>query len=156
MVILMSSTLIGGLISFVFSQIPYDEGQVYVCPLADSMEKVNPKCDCRIDLILGETVKSTCDVDGKTYEMTLTITEYEGKEYYAILGFDNGGAGVNFPPQAKILVPSEIYVGQEILFDSSQSFDHNGDPLDFTWNFGNGNLAAREKFLIVIKILENT
>jgi hypothetical protein len=133
-----SGMVLVGLIfaSFAFAQIPYEEGKVYVCPLATKMEEINPRCGCRIDLILGETVTSTCRTT--TYEMTLTITEYEGKEYYAILGFENGGAGVNFEPKAKILAPSEGYVGQEILFDGSQSFDPNDDPLDFYWDFGDG------------------
>jgi len=143
MVILMSGVLIGG---FVFAQdIPYEEGKVYVCPLATKIEEVNPKCQCRIDLVLGETVKSTCPIDGKNYEMTLTITEYEGKEYYAILGFENGGAGVNFEPQAKIFVPSQGYLDKEILFDGSQSQDPNQDPLDFFWDFGDGNFGEGEK-----------
>jgi hypothetical protein len=131
--------------SFVFAQIPYEEGKVYVCPLARSMEEVNPRCDCRIDLILGETVTSTCPVNGEHFEMTLTITEYEGKEYFAILGFENGGAGVNFEPKAKILAPSEGYVEQEILFDGSQSSDPNDDPLDFYWDFGDGSKSSDKK-----------
>ena len=129
--------------NFVFAQILYEEGKVYVCPLAKSMEEINPRCDCRIDLILGETVTSTCGTT--TYEMTLTITKYEGKEYFAILGFENGGAGVNFEPKAKILAPSEDYIGQEILFDGSQSFDTNDDPLNFYWDFGDGNSTTGEK-----------
>jgi hypothetical protein len=129
--------------SFVFAQIPYEEGKVYVCPFAKSMEEINPRCDCRIDLILGETVTSTCGTT--TYEMTLTITEYEGKEYFAILGFENGGAGVNFEPKAKILAPSEGYVEQEILFDGSQSSDPNDDPLYFYWDFGDGGKSTNEK-----------
>jgi PKD repeat protein len=107
------------------------------------MEEINPRCECRIDLILGEAVTSTCGTT--TYEMTLIITEYEGKEYYAILGFENGGAGVNFEPKAKILAPSEGYVGQEILFDGSQSFDPNDDPLVFVWDFGDGVTSADKK-----------
>jgi len=129
--------------TFVFAQIPYEEGNVYVCPLATKMEEINPRCDCRIDLILGETVTSTCGTT--TYEMTLTITEYEGKEYFAILGFENGGAGVNFEPKAKILTPSQGYVGQKILFDGSQSSDPNDDPLYFYWNFGDGITSTNEK-----------
>jgi hypothetical protein len=127
---------------FVFAQIPYKEGNVYVCPLATKMEEINPRCDCRIDLILGETVTSTCGTT--TYEMTLTITEYEGKEYFAILGFENGGAGVNFEPKAKILASFEGYVGQEILFDGSQSSDPNDDPLYFYWDFGDGITSTNE------------
>jgi hypothetical protein len=128
---------------FVFAQIPYEEGKVYVCPLATKMEDINPRCDCRIDLVLGETVTSTCGTT--TYEMTLTITEYEGKEYFAILGFENGGAGVNFEPKAKISAPSEGYVGQEILFDGLQSSDPNDDPLDFYWDFGDGITSTDKK-----------
>jgi len=129
---------------FTFAQnLPAKEGKVYVCPLAKSIEEINPRCECRIDLILGETVTSTCGTT--TYEMILTITEYEGKEYYAILGFENGGAGVNFEPKAKILAPSQGYVGQEILFDGSQSSDPNDDPLIFYWDFGDGSKSSDKK-----------
>ena len=141
-IIIISLTLF---FNFVFSQIPYEEGSVYVCPLATKKEEINPKCPCRIDLILDETVTSTCFVNGKSYEMTLKIADCEREECYAILGFENGGAGVNFFPQAKIVAPSEGYVGKEILFDGSQSFDPNEDPLDFYWNFGDGNSDIREK-----------
>jgi len=131
---------------FTFAQnLPVKEGKVYVCPLAKSMNEINPRCECRIDLVLGETVKSFCPVDGKTYEMTLTITEHEGKEYFAILGFENGGAGVNFKPKAQILAPFEGFVGENILFDGSKSFDSNGDFLDFTWDFGGKNSSQGEK-----------
>jgi len=123
--------------------LPAKEGKVYVCPLAKSMEEINPRCKCRVDLVLGETVTSTCQTT--TYEMTLTITEHEGKEYFAILGFENGGAGVNFEPKAKILAPSEGYLGQEILFDGSQSFDPNDDPLVFVWDFGDGVTSTDKK-----------
>ena len=145
--LLKSGMVLIGLIfaGFVFAQIPYEKGKVYVCPLATKIEEINPRCECRIDLILGETVTSTCAVNGETYEMTLTITEYEGKEYFAILGFENGGAGVNFTPQVKISAPSEGYVGQEILFDGSQSFDPNKDLLVFAWDFGDGSTSTEKK-----------
>jgi len=115
--------------------IPYSEGTVYICPLATNMEEINPWCDCRIDLKLNETVTSYCPLNGKTYEMTLIITEYEGKEYYAILGFENGGAGVNFKPKADIGGPYEGFLGQKIVFDATASFDENGDPLKYRWDF---------------------
>ena len=136
---------------FAFAQIPYEEGQVYVCPLATKIEEVNPGCECRIDLILEQTVTSTCPTNNESYEMTLTITTYEGKEYYAILGFENGGAGINFPPQAKILAPLEGYVGQEIFFDGSQSFDQNEDPLEFFWDFGNNEIIKSQKVSYIFK-----
>jgi hypothetical protein len=136
------------LTSFIFTfaqNLPYEEGQVYVCPLAKNMEEVNPKCPCRIDLILGETVTSTCLVNNKNYEMTLTITTYEDKEYYAILGFENGGAGVNLKPEANAGGPYEGFVGKEIVFNGSKSSDQNGDPLDFYWDFGDGSSSIEEK-----------
>jgi hypothetical protein len=122
--------------SFVLAQdLPLTEGKVYVCPLATKMEEVNPWCDCRIDLVLSETVTSTCETDGKTYEMTLTITEYEGEEYYAILGFENGGAGINLAPQASAGGPYEGFIGEKILIDASKSIDQNSDPLKFRFDF---------------------
>lgn len=128
--------------NFVFSQELPEERQVYVCPLATKMEEINPRCECRIDLILGETVTSTCPVNGQNYEMTLTITEYEGKEYYAIYGFENGGAGVNFTPQAKITGSFEGVVGETLNFSGANSSDPNDDPLDFYWDFGDGSYAV--------------
>lgn len=128
--------------NFVFAQELPEEGQVYVCPLATKMEEINPRCECRIDLILGETVTSTCPVNGQSYEMTLTIAEYEGKEYYAIYGFENGGAGMNYPPQAKITGDFEGVVGETLNFSGANSSDPNDDHLDFYWDFGDGSFAV--------------
>lgn len=125
-------------------QIPVQEGQVYVCPLATKIEEINPRCECRIDLVLGETVTSTCPKNGQSYEMTLNITEYEGKEYYAIYGFENGGAGVNFAPQAKITGKFNGVVGETLNFSGADSSDPNDDPLDFYWDFGDENSAYGE------------
>jgi hypothetical protein len=57
-VLLKCAIVLVGLIfsSFALAQIPYSEGKVYVCPLAKSIKEINPKCQCRIDLVLGETV----------------------------------------------------------------------------------------------------
>jgi hypothetical protein len=56
-----SGMILIGLIfaGFVLAQIPYGEGKVYVCPLAKSMDEINPRCECRIDLVLGKTIKDT-------------------------------------------------------------------------------------------------
>jgi len=108
-----------------------EEVIVYVCPLAKNMKEVNPWCDCRIDLKLNETVNFTCPLNGKTYEMTLTITYYEGKEYYAILGFENGGAGVlkkaNLANQ--IAITEMIYDGKDILEDVTKDVGDGLSPL---------------------------
>jgi len=134
--------------NFVFAQdIPYEEGKVYVCPLATKIEEINPRCDCRIDLILNETITKDCQ--NKTYEMTLTISEEKGKEYFAILGFENGGAGINFSPKAKL---NKDYfterVNQEIIFDASLSSDQNNDPLEFFFDFGDGSVVTTKEPII--------
>jgi len=122
--------------SFVLAQkLPLSEGQVYVCPLAKKLKEVNPWCDCRIDLEVGKRQITNCPLNGKTYEMVLEIEEYEGKEYYLILGFESGGAGINFSPQAESGGPYEAFVGEKIIFDASHSFDENKDPLKFRWDF---------------------
>lgn len=59
------------------------EGSVYICPEATSLEEINPLCPGIIILNLGETVNG----------LTLTTIAYEGKEYYLVLGFKNGGGG---------------------------------------------------------------
>jgi len=136
--------------SFSFAQnLPYGEGKIYVCPLATKMEGINPRCECRIDLKLFEIVTSTCVFDGKEYEMFLTISEYEGKEYYQILGFENGGAGINFPPKAKLIKDYfKEEINKEIVFDASLSFDQNDDPLEFFFDFGDGNSTTTKNPII--------
>jgi len=108
-----------------------EEAIVYVCPLAKNMEEVNPWCKCRIDLKLNETVTFTCPLNGKTYEMTLIITYYEGKEYYTILGFENGGAGVlkkaNLSNQ--IAITEMIYDERDILNDITKDVGDGLSPL---------------------------
>lgn len=131
--------------SFSFAQnLPFQEGQVYVCPLATSTQAIHPRCDCKILLRLGETVTSACQINGKTYEMTLLIQEIEGKEYYAILGFENGGAAVNLRPDAKISGDKEGKIGENLCFFAKDSFDQNQDPLEFFWDFGDGKTAKGE------------
>ncbi len=104
---------------------------VYVCPLAKNMEEVNPSCPCRIDLKLNETVTSTCPLNGKTYKMTLTITNYEGKEYYTILGFENGGAGVLEKPklETQIAITEMVYDEIDILDDVTKDVGDGVAPL---------------------------
>ncbi len=133
--------IFGILANFLFFSFALAQEQVYVCPLATKMEEINPRCDCRIDLILWQTVTSSCEKDGKTYEMTLIIQEIDGQQYFAILGFENGGAGVNLKPEAKISGDFSGVVGQNLNFSGENSFDPNGDPLDYLWDFGDGSFA---------------
>ncbi|RLC60252.1 MAG: hypothetical protein DRI01_10410, partial [Chloroflexi bacterium] len=57
---------------------PSNQFSVYVCPQAKSLEEINPRCPGRVILGLGKTIEG----------MTLTITNYEGKDYYLVLGLE--------------------------------------------------------------------
>ena len=115
-----------GLIQFESSD-SFPEGTVYVCPEAASLEEINPRCPGKKILKLGETI------DG----LTLTTTNYEGQDYYLVLGFENGGGAVNLPPTADTGGPYEGYGGLPITLNASSSTDPNGDPLQYRWDFEN-------------------
>ncbi len=106
------------------------EGSVYVCPQATSLKEINPRCPNKKLLNLGETT------DG----LTLTTTNYEDKEYYLILGFINGGAGMNLPPIADANGSYQGYAGLPITFDASSSTDPNNDPLQYRWDFDDDDI----------------
>ncbi len=105
------------------------EGTVYVCPNAVSMAEITPRCPGKIILKLGETING----------LTLTTTDYEDQDYYLVLGFINGGAGMNLPPIANANGPYQGYAGLPITLDASNSSDPNNDPLQYRWDFDNDN-----------------
>jgi len=47
----------------------------------------------------------------------------------------------NQPPDVEVLFPSKGNVGEELIFDSSDTFDREHDPLIFQWDFGDGQKA---------------
>jgi len=118
--IFLASLIGGGLIIPNFSE-AYTEEAVYVCPNATSLEEVYYGCPGMIILKLGETKNG----------MTLTLTEYEGKEYYTILGFKNGGAGVLKEPklETQIAVTEMIYGGEDILKAVTENVGDGLSPL---------------------------
>ena len=108
--------------------IPYtQEGTVYVCPNATSLEEVNPLAPGTVYLEPGELV------DGM---MAIPII-YEEEQYYMVQGFINGGGGVNLPPVADANGPYSGEEGSSVLFSADNATDSNNDPLLYRWDFNN-------------------
>ena len=135
------------------------EGTVYVCPNATSLDEVYYGCPEMIILKLGETING----------MTLTITNYNGKEYYTILGFVNGGAGVleqEARLETQIAITEMIYGGEDILQEVTKNVGDKKSPLllselkeatvdleDYTLE-GKINPGQKKKLRMKFKLLE--
>lgn len=52
----------------------------------------------------------------------------------------------NRPPVCRVTVPERAQVGESVQFDASASADPDGDPLTYTWDFGDGTPPARLTF----------
>lgn len=111
--------------------LPYsDNGTIYVCPNATFLDEVTPWCPDKVVLEPGEP----------TNGMTAAPVTYDGQEYYLVLGFTNGGGGVNLPPVADANGP---YVGEEgspVTLTASNSTDPNDDPLQYRWDFNSDGI----------------
>ncbi len=53
-------------------------------------------------------------------------------------GKTNEILSLNRPPQPKFFLPEKISTGTPLIFDASDSIDEDGDPLYFSWDFGDG------------------
>ena len=78
------------------------------------------------------------------YEVTLTVIDNDGSAVsevtYAYISQDTG----NNPPTANIDVKEHGYVGEKIQFTGSGSSDPDGDQLDYSWSFGDGQTSTDE------------
>lgn len=62
---------------------PKQSGMIYICPNVISLDEVKPDCQGAINISIGETVKG----------MTVSLTDYEEKTYYMVLGVTGNAGG---------------------------------------------------------------
>ncbi len=77
-----------------------------------------------------------------TYEVKLTITDDSGTRTASAI--DTAEVRVNAPPKAAAGKDIQAFCGgahDDVIFDGSKSYDPDGDPLSFNWNFGDGSTA---------------
>jgi len=84
----------------------------------------------------GKTVEHTYLSDG-TYSVILHVSdgmnETSTTESFEII--------VNHPPVPMFTVSEEREIDNEIIFDAGQSYDEDGDEIEYYWEFGDGQTA---------------
>ena len=74
-----------------------------------------------------------------TYSVTLVVKDNDGFESTA---FKHSITLSNLPPFVKAETSTDsAKVGEDIIFDASQSYDLDGNIMNFTWQFGDGGFA---------------
>lgn len=71
------------------------------------------------------------------FQVTLTIIDNDGSSTSSNT-FVSVGTQENDPPVAKMTFVETARIGDQVFFDSSQTYDPDGDNLIYLWDFGNG------------------
>ena len=75
------------------------------------------------------------------YQVTLTIIDNNGSSTSSNT-FVSVGTQENDPPVAKMTFVEIARIKDQIFFDSSQTYDPDGDNLTYLWDFGNGQIST--------------
>jgi hypothetical protein len=100
------------------------KGQVYVCPQADSLDKVKPSCQDATVLTVGETKNG----------MTVSEINYNGQLYYQVYGITGTGGGeldtaIDLTIEEQIELTKLEYDGEDILSRVAQDIGDHKLPL---------------------------
>ncbi len=100
------------------------KGQVYICPQADSLAKVQPDCQDATILTVGETKNG----------MTVSQIDYLGQPYYQVYGITGTGGGelnstTNKNLEEQIEVTKLEYDGENILAKIAADIGDKNPPL---------------------------
>ncbi|MCX6758362.1 MAG: metallophosphoesterase, partial [Candidatus Nealsonbacteria bacterium] len=100
------------------------KGQVYICPQADSLDKVKPDCQDATVLTVGETKNG----------MTVSEIDYNGQLYYQVYGITGTGGGeldlpANSSLESQIQITKLEYDGEDILNQAAADLGDKRLPL---------------------------
>ena len=76
-----------------------------------------------------------------TYIVALTVVDNNGRSSTETTNVIVSASSPNIPPDASINVLSFADAFEDITFDGSDSIDNDGMILNYTWDFGDGNLG---------------
>lgn len=100
------------------------KGRVYICPQADSLDKVKPNCQDATILTVGETKNG----------MTVSEINYNGQPYYQVYGITGTGGGeldlpANSSLESQIQITKLEYDGEDILNQAAADIGDKRLPL---------------------------
>ena len=79
------------------------------------------------------------DLQEGEYEVQLTVEDPDGEDTTVMASFSI----TNLPPVAVASADATtVFVGEEINFDGDDSYDPEGDVLDYSWSFGDGDTST--------------